>query len=105
MADSQERAAFSTILKMKEETMDVESVDGNKDEVSVHFASTPSILIGYVIFVYGNAFFSLKNSHCNEQFTDKSHDQLSLGRDMTFSIQIRFLHLEMNFVVLMRTFY
>lgn len=38
MADSQERAAFSTILKMKEETMDVESVDGNKDEEEIDIA-------------------------------------------------------------------
>uniref|UniRef100_A0A0L8IF18 Non-specific serine/threonine protein kinase n=1 Tax=Octopus bimaculoides TaxID=37653 RepID=A0A0L8IF18_OCTBM len=34
MADSQERAAFSTILKMKEETVDMDVVDGNKDETT-----------------------------------------------------------------------
>ena len=34
LADSQERAAFANIMKMKEEPMDVESVDSNKEEVS-----------------------------------------------------------------------
>ncbi|XP_052826902.1 transformation/transcription domain-associated protein [Octopus bimaculoides] len=44
MADSQERAAFSTILKMKEETVDMDVVDGNKDEEEIDMAlnSVPS---------------------------------------------------------------
>lgn len=33
LADSHERAAFANIMKMKEEPMDVESVDSNKEEV------------------------------------------------------------------------
>lgn len=33
LADSQDRAAFATLMKIKEEPMDVESVDSNKEEV------------------------------------------------------------------------
>ncbi|XP_033731699.1 transformation/transcription domain-associated protein-like [Pecten maximus] len=35
LADSQDRAAFQTIMKMKEEPMDVESVDSNKEEEEI----------------------------------------------------------------------
>ena len=33
LADSHDRAAFAMVTKMKEEPMDVESLDNNKDEV------------------------------------------------------------------------
>ena len=33
LADSHDRAAFTMVTRMKEEPMDVESVDNNKDEV------------------------------------------------------------------------
>ena len=36
MADSQDRATFATIMKMKEEPMDV-VVDSNKEEVECNF--------------------------------------------------------------------
>lgn len=36
LADSQDRVAFATVMKMKEEPMDVESLDSNKEEVSKH---------------------------------------------------------------------
>lgn len=37
LADSQDRAAFATMMKIKEEPMDVESVDSNKEEVRLLF--------------------------------------------------------------------
>ncbi|XP_076072619.1 transformation/transcription domain-associated protein-like isoform X5 [Mytilus galloprovincialis] len=35
LADSQDRAAFATLMKIKEEPMDVESVDSNKEEEEI----------------------------------------------------------------------
>lgn len=35
LADSHDRAAFAMVTKMKEEPMDVESLDGNKEEVGI----------------------------------------------------------------------
>ena len=46
LADSQDRAAFATLMKIKEEPMDVESVDSNKEEVES------------LVLYKSNAFFS-----------------------------------------------
>lgn len=34
LADSQDRAHFANIMKMKEEPMDIEALDSNKEDVS-----------------------------------------------------------------------
>lgn len=47
LADSSDRAHFATIMKMKEEPMDVEALDSNKEDVSAFCCQGNCKNLGY----------------------------------------------------------
>ena len=59
LADSHDRAAFAMVARMKEEPMDVESLDANKEDVSVMLSCRNSIIDGQQCIFSGYLVFSI----------------------------------------------